>query len=34
MFQGPDMPDELFDAQHASLRREFENIERVLVTSR
>ena len=30
MFQGPDMPDELFDAQHASLRREFTNIERIL----
>ena len=30
MFQGPDMPDELFEAQHASLRREFGNIERVL----
>ena len=30
MFQGPDMPDELFDAQHASLQREFANIERVL----
>ena len=30
MFQGPGMPDELFDAQHASLRREFENIERRL----
>jgi hypothetical protein len=29
MFQGPEMPDELFDAQHASLRREFANIERV-----
>jgi hypothetical protein len=28
MFQGPDMPDELFESQHASLRREFENIER------
>jgi Polyketide cyclase / dehydrase and lipid transport len=28
MFQGPDMPDALFEAQHASLRREFENIER------
>ena len=27
MFQGPDMPDELFESQHASLRREFENIE-------
>ena len=32
MFQGPDMPDELFDAQHASLQREFANIERVLGT--
>jgi hypothetical protein len=30
MFQAPDMPDELFAAQHASLRREFENIERIL----
>jgi len=30
MFQGPDMPDELFEAQHASLRREFANIERAL----
>jgi hypothetical protein len=29
MFQGPDMPDDLFDAQHESLRREFANIERV-----
>jgi Polyketide cyclase / dehydrase and lipid transport len=29
MFQGPEMPDELFEAQHASLRREFANIERV-----
>ena len=28
MFQGPGMPDELFDSQYASLRREFENIER------
>ena len=27
MFQGPDMPDDLFDAQHASLQREFANIE-------
>lgn len=26
MFQAPGMPDELFDSQHASLRREFENI--------
>jgi hypothetical protein len=30
MFQSPGMPDELFDAQHASLIREFTNIERVL----
>ena len=27
MFQAPDMPDELFESQHASLRREFRNIE-------
>jgi hypothetical protein len=27
MFQGPEMPDELFESQHASLRREFQNIE-------
>lgn len=27
MFQAPGMPDELFDAQHDSLRREFANIE-------
>ena len=32
MFQGPDMPDELFDAQHASLQREFRNIEHALNT--
>jgi hypothetical protein len=30
MFQQPDMSDELFDAQHASLQREFTNIERAL----
>ena len=30
MFQTPGMTDELFDAQYASLRREFENIERIL----
>ena len=30
MFQGPGMPDELFEAQHASLQREFVNIERLL----
>ena len=28
MFQGPDMPDELFEAQRDSLRREFANIEK------
>jgi hypothetical protein len=28
MFQAPGMPDELFESQHASLRREFENIAR------
>jgi hypothetical protein len=27
MFQVPDMPDELFDSQHESLKREFANIE-------
>jgi hypothetical protein len=27
MFQAPGMPDELFESQHASLKREFENIE-------
>lgn len=26
MFQAPDMPDELFESQHASLVREFDNI--------
>jgi hypothetical protein len=26
MFQGPEMPDELFDSQHQSLKREFANI--------
>ena len=30
MFQAPDMPDELFESQLASLKREFENIERRL----
>jgi hypothetical protein len=33
MFQAPEMPDELFEAQHASLRREFANIEREFATS-
>jgi hypothetical protein len=28
MFQAPDMPDELFESQHESLKREFANIER------
>jgi hypothetical protein len=28
MFQPPGMPDELFESQHASLRRELENVER------
>jgi hypothetical protein len=27
MFQAPDMPDELFEAQHQSLVREFENLQ-------
>jgi hypothetical protein len=30
MFQSPGMSDDLFDAQHRSLRREFANIERLL----
>jgi hypothetical protein len=29
MFQAPGMPDALFEAQHASLEREFANIERI-----
>ena len=28
MFQAPDMPDELFESQYPSLRREFANIEK------
>jgi hypothetical protein len=32
MFQGPGMPDELFEAQHASLERELVNIERRFAT--
>jgi hypothetical protein len=28
MFQAPDMPDELFESQYASLQREFAQIER------
>ena len=27
MFQGPEMPDELFESQHASLRRELEGLQ-------
>jgi len=30
MFQSPGMPDDLFESQHASLRREFNNLERLL----
>ena len=30
MFQTPGLPDELFDAQHASLRRELDDLQRVL----
>ncbi|HKY24296.1 MAG TPA: hypothetical protein VJM07_04015 [Gaiella sp.] len=30
MFQGPEMPDELFESQHASLKRELANLEREL----
>lgn len=29
MFQGPDMPDDLFESQHGSLEREFDNIRRI-----
>ena len=32
MFQGPGMPDELFETQHASLERELANVERVFAT--
>ena len=32
MFQGPDMPDELFESQHQSLKREFTNIEGAFTT--
>jgi hypothetical protein len=30
MFQAPGMPDELFESQHASLKREFQNLEAIL----
>lgn len=32
MFQGPDMPDESFEAQHESLKREFDNIDAAFAT--
>ena len=32
MFQAPGMPDELFESQHASLRRELANLERLLAS--
>jgi hypothetical protein len=31
MFQGPSMSDDLFESQHASLEREFDNIRQVFV---
>ena len=30
MLQSPEMPDELFESQHASLQRELANVERLL----
>jgi hypothetical protein len=30
MFQGPDMPDELFDSQHESLKRELAGVSELL----
>jgi hypothetical protein len=32
MFRGPDVPEELFEAQYRSLLREFQNIERTFGT--
>jgi hypothetical protein len=32
MFQNPGMPSELFESQYESLRREFENLERIFST--
>ena len=32
MFQAPGMPDELFESQYESLKREFENLEREFET--
>jgi hypothetical protein len=34
MFQGAGMPNELFDSQHESLKREFKNIEAILGDTR
>ena len=34
MFQAPDMPDEVFESQHASLLREFAQIERQFAPGR
>jgi hypothetical protein len=34
MFQGPGMPDELFDAQYASLQRELANVRAVFSAAR
>jgi uncharacterized protein YndB with AHSA1/START domain len=33
MFQAPGMPDELFESQYQSLRRELENVKRELLTA-
>jgi hypothetical protein len=30
MFQGPDMPDELFESQHESLKRELAGVRDLL----
>jgi hypothetical protein len=31
MFQGPEMSEEIFDSQRASLERELDNLERLLI---
>ena len=33
MFQAPGMPDELFESQYQSLRRELENVKREVLTA-
>jgi hypothetical protein len=33
MFQGPGMPDELFESQHESLKREIANLETLLAST-